>query len=428
MLFIYNTLTKQKEQFIPIDEKNIKMYVCGPTVYDRPHIGNMRSVVIYDLLYRILKYLYPKVTYVRNITDVDDKIIERAKKENRSEQNLAKEIENLFNQDCKFLNCLHPTHTPRATEEIDSMIKMIQQIIDNGHGYIANNHVFFDVLSMENYGKLSGRNINEMQFDTQNDETNYKKNPMDFVLWKPAKNKEEISFESPFGVGRPGWHIECSAMSSKYLGAQFDIHGGGIDLLFPHHENEIIQSKACGNDYAKYWIHNGFLMFNREKMSKSLGNIKTITDLTTDGYCANTLRYALLSSSYLKPLDLNPNLLHIAKMAIKKFSNLLIDYQVNDSIIEIDDAFLSTLLDDVNTSKAFAILHHLADLKSKNKLYNCLKFIGFNMKIFLEKQIISDDILKLLEQRKQARMRKDFTTSDRIRDEIVNLGYPINDC
>ena len=278
-IFLTNNLNNKKEKFVPIDEKNIKMYVCGPTVYDDPHIGNARPIVVFDILYKIFKKKYPKVTYVRNITDVDDKIIEASKKSKKSINEITKNITEIFRVNCESLNCLKPTSEPKATEHIDGMIEMTKSLIEKKFAYVSNSHVYFSVASYKNYGKLSNKKLDELKSGNRIEVSNLKKNPMDFVLWKPS-NKEDPGWESPWGRGRPGWHLECSVMSEKYLGKVFDIHGGGLDLIFPHHENEIAQS-CCNNstdNFANYWVHNGFVTINKEKMSKSLGNIVTISD------------------------------------------------------------------------------------------------------------------------------------------------------
>ncbi|HCE59471.1 MAG TPA: cysteine--tRNA ligase, partial [Wolbachia sp.] len=278
MIRIYNTLTKKKELFTPINENHIKMYVCGPTVYDYAHIGNARSVVIYDVLFRLFKFCYSKVTYVRNITDIDDKIINSANEKNSDIESITTRYTNAFHDDMKSINCLEPTHEPKATESIGVIIELIEYLLQSGHAYEANKHVYFSVESYPEYGTLSGKKIDELTHGSRVEIDENKKHPGDFVLWKPASDvdyKLSSHWNSPWGEGRPGWHIECSAMACAHLGKDFDIHGGGIDLQFPHHENEIAQSKSAfsGSTFAKYWMHNGFLTSNKEKMSKSLFNI-----------------------------------------------------------------------------------------------------------------------------------------------------------
>ena len=299
MLGLYNTLDG-KIAFEPIDKENIKMYVCGPTTYDKIHLGNGRCVVVFDVLYRVLRFIYgeDKVIYVRNLTDVDDKIIKRAREEGKDELSLANAMIDSFHRDCKYLNCLEPNHEPRVTQEIPEIIAMVQRIIDNGHAYVKDGNVMFSVESFEEYGRLSNRKIETNKQNARIGVKDYKENQDDFLLWK--KTEEGIAWDSPWGKGRPGWHIECSAMSHKYLGKAFDIHGGGVDLKFPHHENEIAQSRCADKDcqFAKYWVHNGFLMIEGQKMSKSLGNFITISDVKEEGVNGSALRLALLSTHY----------------------------------------------------------------------------------------------------------------------------------
>lgn len=383
-LQLHNSLSGDKEKFQPLDASNITMYVCGPTVYDRPHLGNVRSVVVYDCLFRLLSFLFPKVTYVRNITDVDDKINKRALERGISIQNLTETTIKQFNEDTKALNCLTPTIEPKATEHISDVINMIEQLIKNDYAYEVNGHVFFDVNKLEGvdfagyfYGKLSGKKLSELITGASqrldDNESSLKKNPEDFVLWKPATDRDDISsvFTSPFGNGRPGWHIECSAMSSKYLGQNFDIHGGGTDLKFPHHENEIVQSICShkGSSYAKYWVHNGFLTVNGDKMSKSLGNFITVREKLDAGINGEVLRFALLSSHYRKPLDFNDKLLSDSKKTIDKFYKVIlscasITVQPISNIQDVNDnsfaPFMQALCDDMNYPLAIAHLHNLA--------------------------------------------------------------------
>ncbi len=378
-LKIFNSISKEKEDFQPLDPANISMYVCGPTVYSYPHLGNARSVVIYDLLFRLLKEIFPKVTYVRNITDVDDKINKAAKDQNISIQELTAKFINIFEQDMSDIGVLKPTIEPKATENISEMINMIQILIDNGHAYESEGHVLFDVNSYKDYGKLSNRSLDDMISGSRVEVQDYKRNPLDFVLWKPSDINDDDSaiFDSPWSRGRPGWHIECSAMSNKFLGNDFDIHGGGADLKFPHHDNEIAQSICCHpkSNHAKYWVHNGFLTVNGEKMSKSLGNFITVRDLLHKNTEGVVIRYLLLSTHYRKPLDFNDKALSDAKKAIDKFYNV-----INFSeIAQIDKSkyqnpFLQdvykALCDDLNSPVAFAILHKIVkDIKKRRGCY-----------------------------------------------------------
>ncbi len=310
---LYNTLTRKKEPFTPIDANDVRMYVCGPTVYDRPHLGNARSVVVYDVLYRLLCATFPKVTYARNITDVDDKINAQAKANGEAISALTARVTQWFHDDMTALNCLTPTIEPRATAHIGQMIAIIEKLIKNGNAYESEGHVLFAVNSYEGYGQLSGRKLDDLIAGARVDVESYKKHAGDFVLWKPTDAEDDASsvFDSPWSKGRPGWHIECSAMSSEYLGENFDIHGGGADLMFPHHENEIAQSccAAPKSSFANYWVHNGFLTVNGEKMSKSLGNFITVKDLLDKGVQGEVIRLAFLMTKYNEPLNWNDKLL-----------------------------------------------------------------------------------------------------------------------
>ncbi|OCW82236.1 cysteinyl-tRNA synthetase, partial [Pelagibacteraceae bacterium GOM-A3] len=322
-IFLTNSYGGKKEKFQPIDENNIKMYVCGPTVYDDPHIGNARPLVVFDLLFKVLKCKYgnDKVTYVRNITDVDDKIIQSAKDKKISIKDLTTKINNNFQEDCNYLICEKPSFQPKATENIKEMIEMISILVEKGFAYESNNHIYFEVKRFKDYGKLSNKKIDDLISGSRVEVSSNKKNAEDFVLWKPS-NEDEPSWTSPWGRGRPGWHLECSAMSKKYLGDKFDIHGGGRDLLFPHHENEIAQS-CCANGteaFCNYWVHNGFITQENEKMSKSQGNILKISDFK-ENVNGQALRLALISAHYKQPLDWNDKLLKESEKTIDKWYN-----------------------------------------------------------------------------------------------------------
>ncbi len=395
---LYNTFTKKIEEVKTAENDHLKIYVCGPTVYDRAHLGNARSVVVYDLLYRLFVKIFKKVTYVRNITDVDDKINNSAKEQKISIQQLTKKYTEFFHNDMKALNVLDPTHQPKATEHINDMIVIIEKLIKKNHAYVSENHVLFDVNSFEDYGKLSNRTLDEMIAGARVEIAKYKKNPLDFVLWKPADQEDDPSsmFDSPWGVGRPGWHIECSAMSSKYLGNNFDIHGGGSDLQFPHHENEIAQSKCAHENsyYAKYWIHNGFLTVDKEKMSKSLKNFITVKDLLDKNINGVVIRFLLLSSHYRKPLDFNKKILDDSKKTIEKFYEIIDKKDLELIDKSIPEIVISYLADDLNISKVNAYLHELVkkiknsnDLNLKKDFLNTLDFIGLiDEKLIKEKQ------------------------------------------
>jgi len=438
-LKISNTLSKKKELFKPINSKNITMYACGPTVYDDPHVGNARSLVVFDLLFRTLKKIYGdnNVTYVRNITDIDDKIIDIAKEKNLPINKITEEVTNQFHDACKNLNCLKPTVEPKATEHVDGMIKMTSSLIEKGFAYINEGHVYFSISSFKNYGKLSNKNLEDLKSGSRVEVSTNKKNPLDFVLWKPSDEKDP-GWDSPWGRGRPGWHLECSVMSEKYLGKEFDIHGGGLDLVFPHHENEIAQT--CSNNsndkMANYWVHNGFLTMNKEKMSKSLGNIVSITDALKH-YNGQVLRLALLSSHYKQPLDWNEKLLDQQKNTLDKWYSL---YEENYNQKTIPYCFES-LLDDLNTPEYISKLHELYNEafkgdKDKKETFNyACRLIGiFNenkksWENYKKKSVkISEkNIINKINERLEARKKGDFKLADKIRIELLNEGVLIED-
>ena len=438
-LKISNSLTRTKDLFKPINSKNITMYVCGPTVYADPHVGNGRSLIVFDLLYRVLIKLYgsKNITYVRNITDVDDKIIEASKSKEASIDKISSEVTKIFHKNSKDLNCLEPTLEPKATNHIKEMIEMIESLIKKKLAYINNGHVYFLISKFKNYGKLSNKKLDDLVVGSRVEISKLKKNPLDFILWKPAL-EDEPGWDSPWGRGRPGWHLECSVMSEKYLGKTFDIHGGGLDLLFPHHENEIAQS--CANNstdiLANYWVHNGFLTMNKDKMSKSLGNTQTITE-ALEKYNGQVIRLALLSAHYKQPLDWSDNLLQQSKATLEKWYEL---YDETEKKTENDDTF-SCLLDDLNTPKYFAKLHELYNVASrgdKNKrieFNDACRLIGiFNQKKdVLSKQkkaasnIDEKYILQKIEERIKARKAGDYRLADKIREELSVKGIDIKD-
>ena len=428
-IYLYNTLSKQVEKFEPIDELNIKMYVCGPTVYADPHIGNYRSIVIYDLLYRTMKSIYNKVTYVRNVTDIDDKIINAAKSKSDIPL-IVKNAYKSFKQGASFLNCLDPDLEPMATENISEMIKFIESLIEKGHAYAVDQYVYFDVDSYPEYGQLSKKDQDKLISSERTEIDKRKKNPLDFVLWKPDSF---IGWKSPWGEsGRPGWHLECSAMSTKYLSPNFDIHGGGIDLQFPHHENEIAQSRCAykGSIFAKYWVHNGFVTINGEKMSKSIGNIKTINDIINDGIDPAVLRYIYLSTHYRKPLDWNDSVLKNAESNIIKIKNIL---KHSITTEKLDNEVQEALLNDLNTPKALTRLHHLITQFNKSfseeileLIRGSVKFLGI-MPTQQNTKINTKKIEALVNLRKSAKAKGDYKYADEIRDELINQGVKILD-
>ena len=436
-LKLTNSLTRKKEVFKPINLEKISLYACGPTVYDNPHVGNARSLVVFDTLFRVLQLLYgsKKVYYVRNITDVDDKIIEASKNKNKSINDITQEVTKIFHQNCKSLNCLKPSKEPKATEHIKEMIQMTSSLIEKKFAYVNEGHVYFSVSSFKNYGKLSNKNLEDLKAGSRVEISNLKKNPMDFVLWKPSAEKDP-GWKSPWGRGRPGWHLECSVMSEKYLGKNFDIHGGGLDLIFPHHENEIAQS-CCNNStnkFANYWLHNGFVTIDKEKMSKSLGNIITITD-AVNKYSGQVVRLALLSAHYSQPLDWNDDLLNNQKNILDKWYKL---YEKNSEEIKLD--LVDTLLDDLNTAGFIAKIHELYNEAitgdEKKALFNsACRLLGlFNVPkeewLNLKKKnikISEEHILEKIQERIKAKNNGNYDLADKIRNELLDEGILIED-
>jgi len=439
-IYLTNNLNNKKEKFVPIHKDKIGMYVCGPTVYDNPHIGNARPLVIFDILFKVLKSKYgnSSIKYIRNITDVDDKIIKSSKEKNISISELTNNIIKSFNNDCNYLNLDEPSHQPKATDHIDLMIEMISLLITKGFAYEKKDHVYFEVNKFDDYGKLSNKKLEDLIAGSRVEISENKKNVEDFVLWKPSFDDEPF-WDSPWGKGRPGWHLECSAMAKKYLGNIFDIHGGGIDLLFPHHENEIAQSRCANNtkSFANYWIHNAFITLSNEKMAKSSGNILKIKDFK-ENLDGQVLKLALMSAHYKQPLDWNKKLINDCQNTIEKW------YEVYPSVIQkipLNEDILSPLYDDLNTPGYIANLHKLYEkaLKGndtdKNIFVIACNFIGILNKtkeewLFIKKKklLISEaDILKNIELRKKAREDKDYKEADRIRNELLDKGVLIED-
>ena len=427
-LKIYNTLSNKKELFIPLNKNSISMYVCGPTVYNYAHIGNARPAVVFDTLYRVLKNIYPKVDYVRNITDVDDKINEAAKNLGQPISYITKKYTDIYHQDMKNLSILSPTHEPRVTDNIEKIIAMIQKIINNKSAYISDSHVLFDVTSFKNYGKLSNRNREEMLAGARVEVADYKKNPGDFVLWKPS-TEEEPGWNSPWGYGRPGWHIECSSMVETYLGEEIDIHGGGQDLIFPHHENEIAQSCCAhqADSYARYWVHNGYLNMEGEKMSKSLGNIVTVNEIL-ERYDGEVIRLALLSTHYRKPINFGETLLEQSKNILNKLYKNIDNTASGDSI---SDDVINPLLDDLNTPLAISNLLKIKCSKTLLKSASLLGLLNKTSEEWFEinnKSTISkSDIELLIQERDKARKSKDFEKADEIRDQLDQNNVILED-
>jgi cysteinyl-tRNA synthetase len=451
-LRLYDTLTREKRVFTPIDADNVRMYVCGPTVYDFAHIGNARPVIVFDVLYRLLRYVYgvDKVTYVRNITDVDDKINDRALRDfpglplNQAIRRVTETTFNQFETDVHALGCLPPTHQPRATDFVlprpdgkTDMVTLIKELIARGHAYEAAGEVLFDTQSMADYGALSGRKLEDQQAGARVAVDAHKKHPTDFVLWKQS-SAEEPGWESPWGRGRPGWHIECSAMAEAYLGTIFDIHGGGLDLIFPHHENEIAQSRCAHGTraMANYWMHNGFLQVEGEKMSKSLGNFLTIRELLND-WPGEVLRLNMLKTHYRSPIDWTVKGLEESAKTLDDWYWVAADATGGD----VSDKVMEPLFDDLNTSLAVAALHGLRNSAAagndgdRSQFAASLRALGFLSETAAawngrKQQASGIDAAKvdgLIADRTAARARKDFKESDRIRDELAAMGVVIKD-
>lgn len=445
-LQLYNTAHRKKEEFVPIEPGKVGMYVCGPTVYDFAHIGNARPVVIFDVLYKLLKHLGYKVEYVRNITDVEDKIIDAAAKNGESIDELTTRTTKAYHDDMAALNAERPTKEPRATEHIDGMINMISKLIDKGHAYEAEGHVLFDVTSMADYGKLSGRNRDDMIAGARVEVAPYKKDPADFVLWKPSSD-EMPGWNSPFGRGRPGWHIECSVMSEATLGITFDIHGGGRDLIFPHHENEVAQS-CCAHDgaeFARYWVHNGFLTVDGDKMSKSLGNFRTVRELLEEAP-GEALRLNMLSSHYRQPLDWTAEGVKRAKTNLDRLYTALQHLEdVDAGPMEPANDVIKALEDDLNTPLALSALYALGGDANKaveeaDKARIKGQLLGSGQLLGLLQQSPSEwfqgsdagdiseaEIEQLIAERIDAKNNKNFTKADEIRSELADKSVILED-
>jgi cysteinyl-tRNA synthetase len=441
-LRLYDTLTRAKRTFAPIDPARVRMYVCGPTVYDFAHIGNARPVIVFDVLFRLLRCLFGEshVTYVRNVTDVDDKINARATERGISIRELTEETYKNFKEDVSVLGCLPPTIEPRATEHIAEMKVLIELLVKSGHAYVAEDHVLFHVASMEDYGKLSNRSLDDMIAGARVEVAPFKKDPMDFVLWKPSAPGEP-AWPSPAGIrmpGRPGWHIECSAMSWKHLGETFDIHGGGIDLVFPHHENEIAQSRCAFRTpvMANFWMHNGFLQVEGEKMSKSLGNFVTIRELLND-WPGEVVRFTMLQTHYRQPMNWTLAGLREGQKVLDHWYDLTAEVASGYLCADAVDA----LADDLNTPKAFAALHELraevakgskpaaACLKASAQLIGLLRSPPAQWRAARQTSTTVDEnkVVSLIEARNSARKAKDFREADRIRDELKAMGVELED-
>ena len=430
---IYNSLTKQKEEFVPIDKDHVRLYFCGPTVYNQLHIGNYRAALVADLLSKTIKGIFPKVSYVSNITDIDDKIINAAADQGCSIADVTQKYYTKFMDDAALLGIAKPDIQPFATDYVDEMIVYIQQLITNGTAYEIDGNVLFDVSKFTNYGCLSDRCIEDQDSGSRIKVEEYKKNPNDFILWKPSSDNEP-GWDSPWGIGRPGWHLECSVMSESSLGVPFDIHGGGNDLKFPHHDNEIAQTCGFHNNsdptcFAKYWVHNGFLNLADEKMSKSLGNVVYIDDLIKD-YKGNEIRLALLSTHYRQPIPWSTNVLKQAVSIAKKIKRFTSSYS-NMNKFFADTKIGEAILDDLNTPKALAVMQEIInkpddfDLEKEISTYKYI-FEGSSQDLSISKAE-EDKINHLIELRLEAKNNGDYQTADNIRDELSKMNVTIKD-
>ena len=443
-LRLYDTLTREKRVFTPIDPARVRMYVCGPTVYDFAHIGNARPVIVFDVLFRLLRHIYgvDHVTYVRNVTDVDDKINARAAERGITIQELTKTTYDNFKADVEALGCLEPTTEPRATQHIEEMKTLIERLVKSGNAYVAEDNVLFHVPSMKDYGRLSNRTLDEMIAGARVEVAPYKKDPQDFVLWKPSKPGEP-GWPSPAGIktqGRPGWHIECSAMAWKHLGETFDIHGGGIDLVFPHHENEIAQSRCAFHTgvMANYWMHNGFLQVEGEKMAKSAGNFVTIMELLAD-WPGEIVRLNMLRTHYRQPIDWTIAGLQETETVLRRFCGRIKQFEYarrgmptteRDSALRPANEIIEALADDLNTPLMLSRAH---ELYSDDAIDQALLMVGIDVRSYAkwlrvrDMSVDSVNIDGLISARLEARKRKDFKEADRIRDELAAMGVVLKD-
>lgn len=458
---VYNTLTRKKEEFIPLEENKIKMYVCGPTVYDLIHIGNARPYVVFDTIRRYFEYLGNEVTYVQNFTDVDDKIIKKANDEGVSMEYISNRYIDEALKDAKLLNVKAPTFAPRVTEEINEIVEMISRLIDKGNAYCIDGTVFFDTASFEQYGKLSGKNLDELEIGSRIKLDETKKNDTDFVLWKPKKENEPF-WQSPWGDGRPGWHIECSVMAKKYLGDEIDIHAGGEDLVFPHHENEIAQSE-CANEktFAKYWLHNGFINVDNEKMAKSKGNFFTVRDIAKE-IPYDVIRFFILSAHYKAPINFSKEALESSKKSLDRIKNCIKNLnhlinnlnqenltQNNSEVIEniekYKSMFLAEMENDFNTANAITAIFEIVRIINScvsesspkefleyllNDLTKLTDILGIIYDLELDENddlINEKEIEVLINERQNAKKNKDYKLADEIRDNLKEQGIILED-
>ncbi|UTW57563.1 cysteine--tRNA ligase [Kordiimonas sp. SCSIO 12603] len=428
-IYVYNTAARGKEKFEPIDHQNVRMYVCGPTVYDHAHIGNARPYTVFDIFYRLLRHVYgtEHVTYARNITDIEDKIMDRAAQEGVSIKTITNRYTKIYQEDMRSLGNLEPDIQPKATEHLPQMIKMMQDLIAKGNAYVAEGHVMFDVTSMENYGRLSGHSRDELVAGARVEVAPYKKDPADFVLWKPS-TEEQVGWGSPWGKGRPGWHLECSCMIEKHLGETIDLHAGGQDLIFPHHENEIAQSECThGKEFVKYWMHNGYLTVDGVKMSKSLGNFYTIRELLEE-HGGEPMRLSLLTAHYRQPVDFSNSNAKEQKRRLDRWYRITAGAAAAETV---PTTVIEALSDDLNTPKAIAALDALASEETADQLLAGAQFMGllmqsaedwFKTELSAEQDAwIAENSVKYAE----VRAAKDFAEADRIRDEAAGQGLVI---
>ena len=434
---IFNTINRKKEIFKPVKSGSVSMYVCGPTVYSHPHIGNARAALVPDILFRLLKRKYDSVTYIRNITDVDDKISDAAFKQNKTVYEISETFIKIYQDNMSSLDILEPTYQPRVTDNMPGIISTIEKILKNGFAYISENHVLFDTSKYKEYGELSKRDLDEMIDGARIEVADYKKSPRDFILWKPS-NDDQPGWKSPWGLGRPGWHIECTSMIKNIIGNDntLDIHGGGNDLIFPHHENEIAQGSCMSSSkYCNYWFHNGIVLVNKKKMSKSLGNVVLLEDLLKNNK-SNSIRLALLSAHYRQPLNWSDSTLIESNNLIKKFSSLARSYAGDiNQYDNLDNEIIDILSDDLNTPEAIKHLSELAKAAKTNEkdlasLIVSSKFIGIDLLAdnMSTLKIIDEELVKsLIEERVEARSSGDFKKADEIRDKLSSMGILIKD-
>jgi len=434
---IFNTINKKKEIFEPVNRDKVYMYVCGPTVYSHPHIGNARAAMVPDILFRVLKKKYKDVIYIRNITDVDDKISDAAYKENKTVYDISNKYIDIYQNNMSSLNILDPTHQPRVTDNMSAIIKTITKIIENGSAYLSEGHVIFDTSKYNNYGELSKRSLDDMIDGARVDIASYKKSPRDFILWKPSTDKQP-GWDSPWGLGRPGWHIECTSMIKNIIGddSTLDIHGGGNDLIFPHHENEIAQGSCMSSaKYCNYWFHNGIVLVNKKKMSKSLGNVILVDDLLKN-HDSGTIRLALLSAHYRQPLNWSDSTIKDAGNLLKKFKSIAKSDVNIDLSKDLENDITDILSDDLNTPEAIKFLSSLAKSAKHNKedfakLVLSAKFIGLNLQhddqSILNTNIDVKLIERLIQERLEARQEGNYEKADKIREKLLSMKIYIKD-